>query len=115
MTQTLVIEFNLLVLLLQLLLESLDIRLKGLLALLMLAFQGQDLVVGLGGLPGVVKAFLVGATSILSETFDGALHHLDAFFGEHDIEPHAIDAFAQMFILALDIVQEDFFVLKLVL
>ena len=59
-TQTLVVEFDLLVFFFKLLLKSLDICLKGFFALLMLALQRQDLIVRLGRLPRSREAFLVG-------------------------------------------------------
>ena len=48
-----------LVLLLELLLESFDVGFKGLLALLMLALERQDLIVGLGGLARGRETLLV--------------------------------------------------------
>jgi hypothetical protein len=60
--QTLVVEFNFLVFLLELLLESLDIGLEGFLTLLMLALKSEDLVIGFRGLSPIVETFFVFAS-----------------------------------------------------
>lgn len=114
-TQGLVVEFNLLVLLLELLLQELDVGLEGLLAFLVLALERQDLIVRLGGLPRVVEALFVSATCLLFELLDCFFHLTDAFLREEDLVSHTVDSHSQVLVVAFDVVKEDLFVLELVL
>ena len=115
MTKTGIVKLYFLIFLLELFLEAFDICLESFLTLFMLKLQGQDLVVSFRSLTGVVKAFLVRNPHIFSQTFDSAFHFCDGIFSKHDIEPHDIDLFAALLVFSFDVIQEDFFVLKLML
>ena len=81
----------------------------------MLALQRQDLVVCLRGLPGEGKAVLVGATGVVLQAGDAFLHLSDALLREENLMPHAVDSNTQTLVLALDVVQKNFFMLQFVL
>ena len=113
--ETLVIEFNLLIFLFELFLQSFDVCLKGFFALLVLTLECKDLIIGLRSLPRVVETFFVRDTSVILERIDGFLHLADALLGEADLVTHARDSYTQVLVVALDVVQQYFLVLKLVL
>ena len=114
-TQTLVIELHFLIFLFQLLLQEFDVGLKSLLSFFVLALESEDLIIGLAGLPSVVESFLVGSSRLVLELLNALFHLSDALLGEEKLVAHAVDPHLETFVVTLDIVQEDFLVLELVL
>ena len=58
---------------------------------------------------------MVRGSRILSQLLDGFLHATDTVLSENDLVAHARDSDHQVFIITLDVVQEDFLMLQLVL
>lgn len=114
-TQTLVIELHFLIFLFQLLLQEFDVGLKSLLSFFVLALESEDLIIGLAGLPSVVESFLVGSSRLVLELLNALFHLSDALLREEKLVAHAVDPHLETFVVTLDIVQEDFLVLELVL
>ena len=58
---------------------------------------------------------MVRGSRILSQLLDGFLHATDTVLSENDLVAHARDSDHQVFIITLDVVQEDFLMFQLVL
>ena len=91
------------------------VRLESFLAFLMLALQRENLIVGLACLPRIVEALLVRAFRVIPQLLNGIFHFEDAILGEANLMAHARDSVSQVLVVSLDVVQEDFLVLQLVL
>ena len=113
--KTFVVVLYVLVFLLELLLQTLDVSLEGLFTFLMLALESKDLIVCLWSLAWGRETLLVRGSRILSQLLDGFLHATDTVLSENDLVAHARDSDHQVFIITLDVVQEDFLMLQLVL
>ena len=58
---------------------------------------------------------MVRGSRILSQLLDGFLHATDTVLSENDLVAHARDSDHQVFIITLDVVQEDLLMFQLVL
>lgn len=114
-TEAFIVKLYLLVLGLELFLQVADIFLKVLLAFFVLALECENLVVRLGRHSLIREAFCVALARLLFQLVDTGLHLHDALLSKHDFVTHARDSHSQVLVIALDIVQQDFLVLQLVL
>ena len=58
---------------------------------------------------------MVRGSRILSQLLDGFLHATDTVLSENDLVAHARDSVHQVFVITLDVVQEDLLMFQLVL
>ena len=110
-----IVELYLLVFGLELFLQVSDIFLKVFFAFFVLALERENLVVSLGRHSLVRKAFCIGFARLLFELIDAGLHLHDTLLRKHNFVTHACDSHSQVFVITLDIVQQDLLVLELVL
>ena len=111
--QTLICDIDVLIFLFELFLQALDVRLERLFTFLVLAFQGQNLIICFRGLSVVVKAFLADDSRVVLKFLNRFLHFLDAFLRILDFGTHLNNTVIKFLVLAHDLVVENLFVLKL--